>query len=123
MPNWKAVAAGIAVFPVAIGVVLLTGGLAMFVAGFPSGLLAGYLAGGRVKSGLWHALLAAIGVALLNVAFVVPTISGIPDTEAGSTFVIGGFLWLFLFVPFWCVECVLGGGAVGAVRWARDTGG
>jgi riboflavin transporter FmnP len=84
------------------------------------GLLAGYLAGGRVKSGRWHALLAAVGVALLNVAFVVPILWDLPDTEPASTFAVGGFLWLVVFVPFWCVECVLGGGAVGAVRWARD---
>lgn len=119
MPNWKAVAAGIAAFPVAIGTGIATGGLVILVAGFPSGLLAGYLSGGTVRSGLWHALLAAIGVALLNVAFVVPVVMDLPDTEPASTFAVGGFLWLFVFVPFWVVECVLGGGAVGAVRWAR----
>lgn len=120
MPNWKAVAAGIAAFPVALGIGFVASGLGVLVAGFPSGLLAGYLAGGRVKSGLWHALLVAIGVALLNVAFVVPILWDLPDTEAGSTFVVGGFLWLVVFVPFWAIECLLGGGAVGAVRWASS---
>ena len=123
MPNWKAVAVGIVAFPVAIVVAVPTGALALFVAGFPSGVLAGYLADGKLKAGLWHAFLVAIGIALLNVAFVVPLLSGLPDTEQAGTFVVGGFLWLFVFVPVWAIECLLGGGAVGAVRWARESDG
>lgn len=119
MPNWKAVAAGIVAFPVALGVGFAAGGLGVLVAGFPSGLLAGYVADGKIRGSLWHALLVAVGIALLNVVFVVPIIMDLPDTEPASTFAVGGFLWLFVFVPFWAIQCVIGGGAVGAVRWAR----
>lgn len=112
MVDWRAIGYGIGVFPVVLLAAISEEGWLVLVTGFPSGLVAGYRAGGLLN-GLLYGFVAGCGILLLffgaGYYLVVSSVTGLASPGIGLT-----ILGVLLIAALLAVESSIAG-AIGGL--------
>lgn len=114
MVEWKAIGYGIVVFPVFLGLAMSNEGWMVLLLGVPSGLAAGFRAGGFRRGARYGFV---VGVGIFFVVFgggyylIVSSVSGIPSPGIGMTIAL-----VFIIAVLLAVESMIAGAVGGLLR-------